>query len=344
MAQTATQVEAAIRWGSAKWEIGADVGSLVNVGAVKNAVFDYRYDKVTVKSDNAGVIAENIRNEECGMSADLFEVNLEKLASFYSGVLTHATVAAAPVAVTDEVQVLTGTTENVLTHRNGDGTEVSTIVVTDVAGTTTYVRDCDYVINLNADGYTTIARAYPTVIESGSALIAVTGTDSYFLSAGSWDAQPAVGDHIYVTGFTETANNGVKTVTDVSTPNTITVAEVLVNEIEGDTITILRGGILTGGTVEVDYTYTPLASRTLKGGGLTEFTARVCRFTNTDSAGKTLAITIFSSTPESGFTFNFPSDDGDDPMLCPIAMTGKPDTSRTAGEQLFEIVDTQHSS
>jgi hypothetical protein len=324
--------------------MGADVGSLVNVGAVRNAVFDYRYDKVSVKSDNAGTIMEAIRNEECGMAADLMEVNLEKLASFYAGVLAHATVAAAPVAVTNEEHVLTGTTENILTYRNGAGTEVATISATSVSGGgTTYVRDCDYVINVNADGYTTIARAYPTVIEGATALCAVTGTTNYFLSAGAWDVQPAVGDHIYVTGFTETANNGVKTVTAV-TADTITVSEVLVNEVEGDTITITRGAILTGGTVYVNYTYTPLASRTLKGGGLTEFTARVCRFTNTDSAGKTLAITIFSSTPESGFTFNFPSDDGDDPMLCPIAMTGKPDTSRAAGEQLFEIVDTQHSS
>ncbi len=344
MAQTSVQVENAIRFGSAKFEMGATVGALVDIGAIRNGVWEYRFDKVTVKSDNAGTIMEAIRNEECGISADLMEVNLEKLSSFYSGVLTHATVAAAPVAVTNEVQVLTGTTENILTYRNGAGTEVATISATSVSGGgTTYVRDCDYVINVNADGYTTIARAYPTVIEGATALCAVTGTTAYFLSAGAWDVQPAVGDHIYVTGFTETANNGVKTVTAV-TADTITVSEVLVNEVEGDTITITRGAILTGGTIYVNYTYTPLASRTLKGGGLTEFTARVCRFTNTDSAGKIFRITVYSATPETGITLNFPSDDADDPMLCPISMTGVPDTALTAGEQLFLIEDEQHSS
>jgi len=349
MAQTATQVEAAIRWGSAKWEMGADVGSLVNVGAVRNAVFGYRYDKVTVKSDNAGVIAENIRNEECDMSADLFEVNLEKLASFYSGVLTHATVAAAPVAITNESQTLTGTTENVLTHRNGAGTEVSTIVATNVAGTTTYVRDCDYVINVNADGYTTIARAYPFAIMTALNDVTVaTPALTYTTAAGTIPNGLSIGDHIYVSGANKVGNNGVKTITAVTpgVAGSFTVAEACTAEVPGDlgVFTVVRGAILTGGVVYVDYSYTPLASRTLKGGGLTAFTARVCRFTNTDNAGLTLVITIFSTTPESGFTFNFPSDDGDDPMLCPIAMTGKPDTSRTAGEQLFEIVDTQHSS
>uniref|UniRef100_A0A6M3M4R0 Uncharacterized protein n=1 Tax=viral metagenome TaxID=1070528 RepID=A0A6M3M4R0_9ZZZZ len=342
MAQTTVQESTTIRFGSAKWEMGADVGSLVNVGAIRNAAWEYRFDKTTVKSDNAGTIREAVRNEECGISGDIMEVNLSVLGSFYTGVLSYDTVAAAPVAVTDEAQTLTGTVENILTHKNGDDTEVTAITVTNAAGTTTWVRDCDYVINVNANGYTTIARAYPTVIEGGSALIAVTGTDSYFLSAGAWDAQPAVGDHIYVTGFTDPANNGVKTVTDVSTPNTITVAELLVNEIEGDTITITRGGIQSAEVVEVDYTYTPLASRTLKGGGLVTFTARVCRFTNTDADGKVFQITIFSATPEGGITMNFPADDAEDPMLVPISMTGVPDTSLTAGEQLFEIYDEQH--
>jgi len=341
--QTTVQEEATIRFGSAKVEMGATVGALVNVGAVRNALWKYMFDKVKVESDNAGTIVRGVRNETCQVSADHMEINLENIASYYAGILSHDTVAAAPVSITDETQVLTGTTENVLTYRNGDKTEVDSIVVTNAAGTLTLVRDCDYVINVNANGFTTIARTYPTVIEGATAVCAVTGTDSYFLSAGSWDVQPAVGDHILVAGFTETANNGVKTVTAV-TADTITVSELLVNEVEGDTITITRGGVASGDTVLVDYDYTPLASRTLKGGGLTQFTARVCRFTNTDEDGKVFRITVFSATPESGLTIDFPSDDDTDPALCPITMTGVPDTTKTAGEQLFEIYDEQHSS
>lgn len=94
MAQTVVQVNDTIRFGSAKMEVGATVGSLVDVGAIRNAVCEYSFDKVTVKSDNAGVISRGNRNEKMKLAGDLMEVNLEKLASFYSGVLTHATVAA----------------------------------------------------------------------------------------------------------------------------------------------------------------------------------------------------------------------------------------------------------
>ena len=340
MAQTAVQEATTIRFGSVMWEMGATVGALVNVGAIRDAVCEYSYDKVSIKSDNAGVIVQGVRNEKMRIAGSLMETNLQRLGSFYAGVLSYDTVAAAPENVMNEVHTLTGTVENILTHKNGAGTEVGTIVVTDGAGAITYIRDCDYVINVNANGYTTIARAYPTVIEGPTVVCAVTGTDSYFLSAGAWDVQPAVGDHIYVTGFTETANNGLKTVT-VVTADTITVDEVLTNELEGDTITITRGGIVTGGAVLVDYTYTLLASRTLKGGGLTTFTARVCRFTNTNAAGKTFVITVFSSTPEGGITMDFPSDDDEDPMLVPVSMIAENDTALIAGEQLFEIVDEQ---
>jgi hypothetical protein len=283
------------------------------------------------------------------LAGDLMEVNLEKLASFYSGVLTHATVAAAPVAVTNESQTLTGTTENILTHRNGDGTEVSTIVATNVAGTTTYVRDCDYVINVNADGYTTIARAYPFAIMTALTDVTVaTPALTYTTAAGTIPNGLSIGDHIYVSGANKTGNNGVKTITAV-TPGvggSFTVAEACTAEVPGDlgVFTVVRGCILTGGVVYVDYSYTPLASRTLKGGGLTEFTARVCRFTNTDSAGKLFRITVYSATPEGGITMDFPSDDDEDPMLCPVSMIAENDTTLTAGEQLFEIYDEQHAS
>jgi len=342
MAQTTVQQSQTIRFGSAKWEMGANVGALVDMGAIRNAAFEYTFDKVEVKSDNAGIIKQAVANERASIGGDLMEINATNLGSFYSGVLTAASVAAAPVAVTNETQILTGTTENILAHRNAAGTEVASIVVTNAAGAVTYIRDCDYIINVNANGYTTIARAYPTVIEGPTVVCAVTGTTNYFLSAGSWNVQPAVGDHIYVTGFTDPANNGVKTVTAVTT-TLITVSEVLVNEAEGDTVTITRGGIQTGDTTLVDYSYTPSASKTLKGGGLTTFTARVCRFTNTNAAGLTFVITIFSATPDGGITIDFPADDAEDPALCPIKMVGVCDTTLTAGEQLFEWEDNQHT-
>lgn len=350
MAQTTVQQSQTIRFGSAKFEMGATAGSLVDVGAIRNGAFEYSFDKVEVKSDNAGVIKQAVTNERASLGGDLMEINMTRLGSFYTGVLTADTVAAAPVAVPDEVQVLTGTVENILTHRNAAGTEVTAIVVTNGAGTTTYVRDCDYVINVNADGYTTIARAYPTSIITASALIAVTGTNTITLSAGAFDVNPAPGDHLTLSGFIApyTANNRVVTVVEVTTLDSVfTVAETLVNAAEGagvaGTITILNGGIATGGSTLVDYSYTPSASKTLKGGGLTTFTARVCRFTNTNAAGLTFVITVFSATPDGGIVIDFPADDAEDPAMCPIKMVGVCDTTLVAGEQLFEIEDNQHT-
>lgn len=340
MPQTTVQKTEAIRFGSCRVEIGATIGALVDIGVLRDAVFEYTFDKVQLDSDNGGVINRGTRNERARMKGNAMEFNLARVADFYDGVLTKTVVAAAPVAVTDEEQVLTGLAWNRLDNKNGDGTEVSTIVVTNTAGTVTYKRDCDYVIAQDADGWTTIARANPTVIEGPTAVCAVTGTDSYFLSAGSWNVQPAVGDHITVAGFTEAANNGVKTVTGV-TADTITVAEVLTNEVEGDTVTITRGGITTGQTVEVDYSYTPNASVTIKGGGKKTLTAKVVRFTNTDAAGNDITCTVYSATSATGIVINFPSDDDVDPWLVPFEMEGVPDTSRTEGDQLFVIVDEQ---
>jgi len=346
MSQTTVQHSETIRFGSAKFEMGANVGALVDVGAIRNGAFEYTFDKVEVKSDNAGVIKQAVTNERASLGGDLMEINFTNLGSFYSGVLTAAAVAGAPVAVTDEVQVLTGTTENILTHKNGAGTEVTSIVVTDGAGTTTWRRDCDYVINVNANGYTTISRAYPKAICTALADITVaTPALTYTTAGGTFTSGLAVGDHIIVAGANKVGNNGIKTITAVS-GTVITVAEACTAEVPGDggSFTITRGGIASAASTLVDYSYTPSTSKTLKGGGLLTFTARACRFTNTNAAGATLVITVFSATPDGGITIDFPADDAEDPALCPIKMVGVCDTTLVAGAQLFEIADSQHTT
>jgi len=342
--QTTVQESTAIKWGSCLMEVGATVGALTNVGALRDVVWEETFDKVTVPSDNAGDLERGIRNHRCAISGTWMEINWDNLAKVYAGVHAVTPADTTPVAITDESHTLNDRDFERLTYKNGAGTEVASISVDNLAAATlTYIRDCDYIVTLDPQGWTGIAAAYPTAIESASAVIAVITTDSYELSAGSWDNQPAVGDHIYVTGFTETANNGVKTVTAV-TSTKITVSETLVNEVEGDTITIVRGANLDAdATVFINYTYTPLASRTYVGGGLTEFTPQVVRITNSDtsSPAKTLQCTIWEATPDSGIKIEFQSDDAEDPAGVPIRMEGRLDVTKTAGEQLFKIVDTQ---
>jgi hypothetical protein len=323
--------------------MGANAGALVNVGAIRNGVFEYTFDKIQTKSDNAGVIRESASNEQAAFSADLMEVNFTNLGSFYAGVLTAAAVVGAPVAITDEVHVLTGTTETVLTHQMGAGTEVGSIVVKNAAGTTTLRRDCDYTVNVNSNGSTSIARTFPKIICSALADVAVNNAGTYTTAGGTFISGLAVGDHIIVAGCTTPADNGVKTVTAV-TGTVITVSEVCSTTAASASTTITRGGIASGDTTLTSYSYTPSTGKTLKGGGLTTFTARYCRFTNTNDAGLTLVLDIFSATPDGGITVNFPADDAEDPAVCPIKMVGKCDTTLTAGEQLFVITDSQHTT
>jgi len=342
--QTTVQERTAIKWGSCKMEVGATVGALVDVGAIRDVMWEESFDKVTVMSDNAGPIELGIRNHECAISGNWMEINWDNLEKVYSGVHTVVAADTTPIAVTDESHTLDDFDSEALDYKNGDNSEVATLSVDNLAASTlTYKRDCDYSVVTLPDGKTAIVRSYPLALETASTTIAVEATSEYVISGvGTYDELPAVGDHIYVTGFTTEANNGIKTVT-IAADDKITVSETLVNEAEGDTITIVRGGIQDGGTVYVNYTYTPLASRTYTGGGFGAFTPQVVRITNSDasSPAKTLQCTIFSATPDGGIKIDFPSDDDVDMALVPIKMNGRLDVDKTSGEQLFEIVDTQ---
>lgn len=93
--------------------------------------------------------------------------------------------------------------------------------------------------------------------------------------------------------------------------------------------------------LSITYNYTPAVARVLKSGGLTDIGYIGARFTNVDSRGKILRVTIYKGASETGLKLNFPGDESDDPAICPIEISGTLDGSRTAGEQLFEIYDEQ---
>jgi len=99
--------------------------------------------------------------------------------------------------------------------------------------------------------------------------------------------------------------------------------------------------ITDGDGIKVSYSYTPSTSRSLSSGGLNTITPRVVRLTNTNSAGKKFEITVYSATSEGGIKLEFPADDGDEPMMPEITLNGIIDATRTAGDQLFKIVDEQ---
>lgn len=166
MAQTTVQHPETIRFGSGRLEIGKSLDSLVDVGALTGVHFTHDLgDKVTITSDNAGVVLERAGTQTAQVEANFMEINLDTLAVYMSGVSKLETVASSQQTVTNEEHTLKGTTFIRLDHRMGDGNAV-TIDSVKKKGGSAAVEDTDYVVALDSDGYTCIAR------KSGSSVIA----------------------------------------------------------------------------------------------------------------------------------------------------------------------------
>lgn len=166
MAQTTVQHPETIRFGSGRLEIGKSLDSLVDVGALTGVHFTHDLgDKVTITSDNAGVILERAGTQTAQVEANLMEINLDTLAVYMGGVSKLETVAGSQQTVTNEEHTLKGTTFIRLDHRMGDGNAV-TIDSIKKKGGSAAVEDTDYIVALDSDGYTCIAR------KSGSSVIA----------------------------------------------------------------------------------------------------------------------------------------------------------------------------
>lgn len=169
MAQTTVQHPETIRFGSGRLEIGKSLDSLVDVGALTGVHFTHDLgDKVTITSDNAGVVLERAGTQTAQVEANLMEINLDTLAVYMGGVSKLETVAGSQQTVNNEEHTLKGTTFIRLDHRMGDGNAV-TIDSVKKKGGSAAVEDTDYIVALDSDGYTCIARkSDSSVIADGS--------------------------------------------------------------------------------------------------------------------------------------------------------------------------------
>lgn len=169
MAQTTVQHPETIRFGSGRLKIGKSLDSLVDVGALTGVHFTHELgDKVTITSDNAGVILERTGTQTAKVEANLMEINLDTLAVYMGGVSKLETVAGSQQTVTNEGHTLKGTTFIRLDHRMSNGNAV-TIDSVKKKGGSAAVKDTDYVVAIDSDGYTCIARkSSSTVITDGS--------------------------------------------------------------------------------------------------------------------------------------------------------------------------------
>lgn len=151
MRQTSVQNSNTIRFGSGKIEVGDDVSSLVNLGAMRGVVFEESWDKVSVMSDNAGEVQADIRNHEAAISGDLMEVELENLNEIRGGIDNYSTQDGS--SVSGETQTVTSGNWSYdkfikMENQNADG---SAITVNSVTGSTdtTLSADDDYYLAQN---------------------------------------------------------------------------------------------------------------------------------------------------------------------------------------------------
>jgi len=148
MAQTTVKDSKTIRFGSGKLEVGATVGTLVDLGAMKGIKFTEELDKVSIMSDNAGEVYAGIRNHKATVEGDLIEINLTNLNTLRGGIDTYATVPAAAVNGHSYVVASGAWKYNVfieLDFQNGDLSKITPTSVT--AGTDGLLTlDTDYVI------------------------------------------------------------------------------------------------------------------------------------------------------------------------------------------------------
>ncbi len=169
--QSTVQNVNAIKFGSAAIEVGETVGTLINIGAATGIEFEETFTPIILKPDNAPEVQVGVREHYATVRFDLWEIDLSNLYMMRGGIDTYDTTAASPVSVTDEAHTLDGTEFVRLNYKNGDGSEVTSITVTD-ASTNAAVRNTDYVLAVDPSGYTCIARvAASSVIADGEGVL-----------------------------------------------------------------------------------------------------------------------------------------------------------------------------
>ncbi len=138
-----------------------------------------------------------------------------------------------------------------------------------------------------------------------------------------------------ITKYAVQAGNAPDPIEGVAT-ETFTAAIDLI-EYDASTLNIIQAGAISNTPVSTGVT-------TIKGGGNSILTPKIFRLTNRrfiNGVTQETIVTIFNATLDSGLQFTAKSDNDADPInILPIAITGKPDSSLTAGARLFTVQHT----
>lgn len=226
MAQTTVQKSNAIRFGSARFEVGADIGSLVNLGVMRGIAFEEAWDEVIVKTDNGGELPSRVKNHIAKLSGDLMELDLANLNTIRGGLDNMTAVAGTLVSGFSQVVAAGSWAFDKFipfTGQNATGAKITpTSVTASVAGL--LAINTNYSIVQNASGVWGIAikSASPLTVLTDSITIVYNYTpaaSNSLASGGKTAITPnvvkvtntnAAGKELSITLFKASNSEGIK--------------------------------------------------------------------------------------------------------------------------------------
>lgn len=156
MAQTTIQNDDAIRYGSAKLEIGASLAALTNVGAIRGLTFEHRGENIEIEFDNTDPIKFFKQGTRASIMFTLYETDMSIIDLTDDGLVNVTSTAATPVSNAAQTIASGNWSYNQwteLTYQHYSGGVIAAPTVTVEAGVdNTLVEDTDFFIGLNAAG------------------------------------------------------------------------------------------------------------------------------------------------------------------------------------------------
>lgn len=224
--QTVIQNQNAIRLGSIKLEVGASLGALVNVGALRGVSIKQKGVTEEVLFDNADGIKKYSDGNVFSFTAKLCEINWDNIQVMNDGQVSIVNNAGTLQTVTDEAHG-TGWTVGQpirLTFKNGNNTQVGAIVVEE--DNIALVLNTDYRIYVSdgtngVAGYTYII---PLTAQTGAITVSYTYTPNASKTV-SFNPQGAkVGKYMRITNTDQNGKTMVMTLSGTTNVAPITIA------------------------------------------------------------------------------------------------------------------------
>lgn len=152
--QTTIQVAEAIRKGSVRVLVGDDFSNLVDIGALRDPIFNSLAENQEIEFDNVDSLKKFVKGKKVQVTFNLAEINFDNLAVLDSGLISLSTVAGVLVSGAEQLEVSGAWNFNQfikILNQNGDG---SAITVNSVTGATdgALVEDTDFYVTQNEAG------------------------------------------------------------------------------------------------------------------------------------------------------------------------------------------------